>query len=80
MVSNGHNPLIPAGYDIAWSIIAMFAVALMIVAIISLARGARHLTVIAGLAWSLVVVLVPVIGPVVWLSVGRRTGVAHRQT
>lgn len=80
MVSNGHNPLIPAGYDIAWSIVAIFAVALVIVAIISLARAARHLTVIVGMVWTLVVLLVPVIGPVVWLSVGRRVGVAHRQT
>ncbi len=72
------NPLIPAGYDIAWSAITVLVIALAIVALISLARAARRLTATQGLLWTLVVLLVPVVGPVAWLAVGRRSTAAQR--
>ncbi|WP_447949185.1 PLD nuclease N-terminal domain-containing protein [Microbacterium aurum] len=71
-MSNEQNPLIPAGYDIVWSVIAVVLLALMILALVSLARSAKRLNGTQGLVWTLVVIFVPVIGPLAWLSIGRR--------
>ena len=67
------NPLIPAGYDLAWSVVAAAVIALTIVALISLARSARRLTTLQALIWVLVVLVVPVLGSIAWMAVGRRT-------
>jgi hypothetical protein len=67
------NPLIPAGYDIAWSVVAVAVIALTIVALISLARSAQRLTSLQALIWVLVVLFVPVLGSTSWMAVGRRT-------
>lgn len=67
------NPLIPAGYDIAWSIVAVAAIVLIVVALISLARSAQRLTSLQALIWVLVVLFVPVLGSIAWMAVGRRT-------
>lgn len=79
-MSSAGNPLIPAGYDIAWSVVAIMVLALTILAITSLARSAKHLTAIAGLMWTLLVLFVPVLGPVAWLSIGRRTKISQHHT
>lgn len=68
-----HNPLIPAGYDIAWSVIAAAVIALTVIALIVLARWAKQLTAVQALIWTLVVLFVPVLGAVAWLAVGRRS-------
>lgn len=75
-----HNPLIPAGYDIVWSIVAIAVVALMITALVSLARSARRLTAVQALAWVLIVLLVPLLGAVAWLWIGRRAVSAESHT
>ncbi|MCC2032657.1 PLDc N-terminal domain-containing protein [Microbacterium allomyrinae] len=67
------NPLIPAGFDIAWSVVAVAVIALTIVALISLARSAQRLTSLQALIWVLVVLFVPVLGSISWMAVGRRT-------
>lgn len=66
------NPLLPAGYDIAWSIVVVLVFALAIVALISLARSAKRLTGAQALLWTLIVLLIPVLGPLAWLVIGRR--------
>ena len=71
------NPLIPAGYDIAWSMVAALAIALTIVALISLARSARRLSMRQALVWTVLVLAVPVLGPIAWLGVGRRSTAAQ---
>ena len=68
------NPLFPAGYDVVWSVVAVVIIGLAIVAIVSLSRGARRLTAVQALIWVLVVLFVPVLGPVALLAVGRRAG------
>lgn len=73
------NPLVPSGYDIVWSVIALIAAVLMVVALVSLARSTRRLTSRQGLAWVLVVLLVPVAGPAAWLAIGRRAGMPRRE-
>ena len=72
-MSDEHNPLIPAGYDVAWSVITVLVIALTIVALISLARAANHLSRRQALGWAAFTLLVPVLGPITWLTVGRRT-------
>ncbi len=69
------NPLFPTGYDVVWSVIAVVVLGLSIVALVSLSRAARRLTSFQALIWVLVVLFVPVLGPLAWLAVGRR---AHR--
>ena len=73
------NPLLPAGYDIVWSVVALVAAVLAIVALVSLMRSARRLTATQALVWVLVVLLVPVAGPLAWLAVGRRAGMPRRE-
>ncbi|NHI15975.1 PLDc N-terminal domain-containing protein [Microbacterium excoecariae] len=68
-----HNPLVPAGYDIAWSVIVAAVIALTVIALIGLARSAKHLTALQAWIWTLLVLLVPVLGAVAWLAVGRRS-------
>ena len=71
-MSDEHNPLIPVGYDIVWSIVTVLVIALTIAALVMLARSARRLTATQALIWTLVVLLVPFLGPVAWLTIGRR--------
>ena len=68
------NPLLPAGYDIAWTAISILLIALVIVALVSIARTAKRLTSTHALIWTLVTIFVPVVGPIAWLSIGRRSG------
>jgi uncharacterized membrane protein YhaH (DUF805 family) len=73
------NPIIPAGYDIAWTIVSILVIALVVVALVSLARTSKRLTVTQALIWALVTIFVPVVGPLAWLSIGRRSGLAQVQ-
>lgn len=75
-----HNPLIPAGYDIAWSAIAALVIALAVVALIVLARSAKRLSAIQVLVWTLLILFVPVLGSVAWLTIGRRADALERSS
>lgn len=61
-MSDEHNPLISAGYDVAWSLITVLVIALTIVALITLARAAKHLSGRQAFGWTALVLLVPVLG------------------
>ncbi len=69
------NPLMPAAYDLVWSAVALVAFGLVVWAVVSLSRRARPLPSRVVLTWALVIVVVPVLGPVAWLAAGRRAGV-----
>jgi len=73
-VSDEDNPLAPAGYDVAWSLITVLVIALTILALVSLARAAKRLTTARGLLWAALVLLIPLLGPLAWLTVGRLAG------
>ncbi|MDF2563134.1 MAG: hypothetical protein K0R99_4580 [Microbacterium sp.] len=73
-MTDEHNPLLPAGYDIAWSVVAALVIALTLFALIGLARSATRLTGWQGTVWAALIVLVPVIGPMAWLMIGQRVG------
>jgi hypothetical protein len=72
-----HNPLIPAAYDVVWSVVALLVIVLTIVALVTLSLLAKRLTSAQALVWTLVVLFVPLVGPAVWLSIGRRAVPAH---
>lgn len=76
-MDNG-NPLIPAGADILWSVISAIVIALAVTALILLARSAAQLTMTQAVIWTLVILFVPVLGPVAWLAVRRRTQASAR--
>lgn len=59
------NPLLPAAYDIVWSCVVLLMIALLIWALIGIARSGIDPRV--RLAWALVVVLLPLVGPICWL-------------
>ena len=66
------NPLIPAGYDLAWTAVCVVMLGLLLWALVSLARHAKALTARQALAWTLLSILVPIVGPLCWLLIGRR--------
>lgn len=74
------NPLLPTGYDIAWSIVAIAIAVFAVVALVSLARSAKRLTTIQALVWTLLVIFVPLVGAAAWLFVGRRAVAPSRNT
>lgn len=67
------NPLLPAAYDVTWSVAVVTALALMIIALISIARTTQRITSSQSLMWTLVAIFVPLVGPLSWLFIGRRT-------
>lgn len=67
------NPLLPTAYDIAWTVAAALAAVLAVIALVSITRRARLLSWPQAVIWTLIVILVPMLGPLAWLSVGRRT-------
>ncbi len=71
------NPLMPAAYDLVWSGLAVVAFGLAVWGIVSLSRSAARLSSTMVLVWALVILLVPVLGPVAWLAAGRRAGVSR---
>lgn len=64
------NPLIPAGYDILWSVIVVAVVALTITALLQALRSKAY-TGGQQLLWALLIVAAPVLGSLVWFVLGR---------
>lgn len=65
------NPLVPAAYDVVWTVVLVGVVALAVTAAGQVLR-ARSLSGGDELAWLLAVVLLPVAGPLLWFLVGRQ--------
>jgi protein-S-isoprenylcysteine O-methyltransferase Ste14 len=62
------NPLIPGYYDAIWVVAPVLALALLIVALVSISRTA-HRSRTEVVVWVLVVLLAPVLGSIAWLAV-----------
>lgn len=73
------NPLVPAGYDIVCAAVSVLLVVLLVVALVSIARTANRLTSFQALIWVLVADFVPIVKPVAWLAIGRRSVPAQAQ-
>ena len=63
------NPLLPTTYDIVWTVVFALGVVLALLALVSIARIAKRLTSTQALIWTLVVIFVPVLGPLAWLAI-----------
>ncbi len=76
------NPLLPGLWDLVWSAAWLAAMVLAVVALITLYRTRAALGGAESLLWALGIVVVPVLGPIVWLIAGRRLrrAVALRRT
>ncbi|MGX1703324.1 PLDc N-terminal domain-containing protein [Microbacterium sp. NPDC055357] len=74
-----HNPLIPVWYDIAWSVTVAAVIVFTIVGLVLLARAASRLSTTQAVVWTAVILLVPVLGSLSWIAVGRRALVADRR-
>lgn len=74
------NPLMPLPADTIWSGVMLILVALLIIAFVSLLRQARHLTLTQSLLWFLLILIVPALGPLAWLLIGRRSLAAKLQS
>lgn len=74
-----HNPLVPPLYDIVWSVVAIAALVLVVVGFVSLSRSASRLSPWLALVWAALIVVVPILGPVAWLAIGRRTAPGAHQ-
>lgn len=68
MLTAAANPLLPAGYDVIWTIALLAIVSLAVVAIAQLVRAAEIRGTEAAI-WVLVILALPVVGPVAWFAV-----------
>ena len=73
------NPLIPVWFDLAWSGFVLCALVLLVLALLQIART-PELSSTGRAIWVLIVLFVPIVGPVVWLSIGRRSLVSASQS
>ena len=73
------NPLIPVWFDLAWSGFVLCALVLLVLALVQIARTSE-LSSTGRAIWVLIVLFVPIVGPVVWLSIGRRSLVSASQS
>ena len=64
------NPLIPPVYDVIWVVTPLLALALAVVALVSISRTA-HRSLTELFVWLAIVLFVPVFGPIGWLLVKR---------
>ncbi|GAB3535600.1 hypothetical protein GCM10027403_13530 [Arthrobacter tecti] len=67
------NPLVPTHWELTVTAVGLLLVVLAIAAVVSLARN-RNYTPVQRLLWLLVIIFAPIVGSVLWLLVGRRTG------
>lgn len=66
------DPVLPAWYDVTFSVLPVLLGVLWISALISIARRAPRLRGLEVIGWFLFVTIAPVVGPLVWFLVGRR--------
>ncbi len=64
------NPLLPEGYDLVWSLVAVVPVVVFVVALVSVLMSPRY-TAGGKLLWAVVLLTLPVIGALAWFVAGR---------
>jgi hypothetical protein len=68
MLTAAVNPLLPAGYDVAWTLMLAAIVSLAVVAVAQLTR-AKAIRGLEAAIWVLVILALPVVGPLAWLAI-----------
>lgn len=74
------NPIAPAWFDVAFSLIPIVVLVSMIVGLVSIAKHRGLLRPIESFMWSVFVIMAPVLGTVVWFSTARRSLAEHAPT
>lgn len=69
--ATGANPILPTHWEFTALLAGGVLIALVAVAVVSLSQD-RHYTAVQRLLWLLVIMAAPVLGPLLWLAVGRR--------
>ncbi|WP_175393625.1 PLD nuclease N-terminal domain-containing protein [Rhodococcus globerulus] len=65
-----HNPTVPIGFDIAWSVFMILWIVLTAAALVSIVRSDADR--IAKIGWSAFAVILPIVGPAAWFFASRR--------
>lgn len=68
----GDSPLIPTARESSILILFFLNIIVVVWALIEVPRS-RHLSISAKWLWSLALILLPVVGPLVWFTFGRRS-------
>lgn len=74
----GADPLLPPHWESTALLAGGVLIALVVVAVISLSRDRRY-TAVQRLLWLLVIMAAPVLGPLLWLAVGRHHAPEQRK-
>lgn len=61
----------PPVYDVVWSTVPLVLLAVMIIGLVSLARRSADMPGLESFLWILLVIALPILGTVLWFSVGR---------
>lgn len=77
LLARAQNPLIPSGYDVLWSLVALAVLSFALAAVVSIART-RDVTGFRALLWIVAVLALPVVGGILWFAVGRQSTTAAR--
>lgn len=73
----GINPLLPDYYDLVWVLMSAVALVFVVAALVSIGRFSKRLAPNHALIWALLAIFVPVLGPLAWFVVGRRTALLN---
>lgn len=73
----GTNPLIPTSWEVLALLAGAAVIVLFVVALLSLSRD-EHYTGTQRLLWLLVLLAAPLLGPILWLTLGRRHALEPR--
>lgn len=71
------NPEVPALSDVIWAASIAVAVAIFVVAAVSLIRAYRGLNGTQFFVWTAVILTLPVVGSLAWLTFGRSRNATH---
>lgn len=64
------NPIIPMWFEVAVMLPLILHFLLLVAALISVGRNRRHTSTAKGV-WVLIIIAVPVLGPILWFLIGR---------
>lgn len=66
------NPVVPAMYDVAFSVVPLVLVAAMVAGLVSIMRRYRAMSGLESFGWTVFVVVAPVLGTLVWFFLARQ--------
>lgn len=65
---SGVNPLMPTGWEVLATVASLLAIGLFIAALYSLVRQSKNLSGSTTLGWAVLIVFLPLAGPILWFA------------